>query len=300
MVLVLALRRGQLVDHRLDLVIADVDHRLDALAQQLRPGELAANLVLDRLRRRPRLAQEVDEGRVLVLEVRCDAVVRAVDLGIGDLDVLACRLLDLELLVDQVAQHLEAQARFLLLVDLAAVGRDDEVEPLLDVGVGDDVAVDDRRCLAQVRVEVGERGGVGQDERRVGRIVGLGRILGEQRCRHPNPGENRQRTQSHRHLLKAPPPSAATTPMFNVPSTLARRVAQRDAADAAPGPLNRRLAAEVLERDGEDIAVAGAEIAVRGVVAPPRNAEAEAFVLVLDADAVADRLIAAGRRRRLL
>jgi hypothetical protein len=60
--------------------------------------------------------------------------------------------LDLERFVDQVAQDLRAQAFLFLGRDLvaAAVGIDDQRKALVDVGAGDDLAVDDRGGAAMV------------------------------------------------------------------------------------------------------------------------------------------------------
>ena len=65
-------------------------------------------------------------------------------------------LLDLQRLVDQVAQDLHAQALHFFGRDLAAVGADNQGKALVDIGAGDDLAVDDGRRAADVRIGLAE------------------------------------------------------------------------------------------------------------------------------------------------
>ena len=101
--------------------------------------------------------------------------------------------LDLERLVDQVAEHLLAQAIELVGGNLAAIGDREQREPLVDVGLGDDVAVDDRGRLDDRRHGVCRRTvdlcGRLKRAGAVGRGCVLRRVLG--RCAEsPRPSTN--------------------------------------------------------------------------------------------------------------
>jgi hypothetical protein len=55
-------------------------------------------------------------------------------------------------LVDQVAQHLAAQDLQFLFRHTAAISKNDQSQPLVNIGGGDDVTVDDRGRLANRRI----------------------------------------------------------------------------------------------------------------------------------------------------
>ena len=93
-------------------------------------------------------------GRLLELRLGVAGEI-LVDLGLGDLDVGLLGGLDLEDLVDEVAKHLLAQPRQLLGRDLAPGREPDDGEAVIDLGAGDDGAVDDRRRLADVGILLG-------------------------------------------------------------------------------------------------------------------------------------------------
>jgi len=203
-----ALGRVEPVDDRLHFVVADADAALDLRALQPLRRDLALDLAAQRLDRR---ALRIEEGGELVrslLHVRGDPDDGLVDVGRLDRDLLAPRFLDLQRLVDQVAQHLLAQAVDLAGGDLAAVGDRQQRQALIDVGLGNDGAVDDRRRLYHRRHRGTEQLRVrGQPKRpravRRGPGVGLGRLLGDGR----GGGDDGQR--------RGPQPQACRNPFRN-------------------------------------------------------------------------------------
>src|SRR3546814_14436977 len=80
----------------------------------------------------------------LALEVLSHAGEGLLHLGLGDRDLVAARFLNLELFVDEVTQNLHAQALAFRRIDLSAIGGQNKVEPVFDIGVGDDLPVHDR------------------------------------------------------------------------------------------------------------------------------------------------------------
>src|SRR5206468_9256848 len=70
-----------------------------------------------------------------------------VDIRLLDLDLVVLGRLDLERLVDQVAEHLLGYAIPFFCRDLSTIGDRKQLHPLLDVGLGDDLPVYNRRCL---------------------------------------------------------------------------------------------------------------------------------------------------------
>ena len=105
-------------------------------------------------------------------------------LGLRDFDFGSARFLDLQSLVDQVAQHLQAQALHFLFVDLALVGGGDQRHALIHVGAGYHVAVHHRRGAAHVRIVVAEDlDVVGDDDCALRRLLrqprGCGKAAGE-------------------------------------------------------------------------------------------------------------------------
>ena len=177
----LALGFVQLGDDRFDFVITDGDQRFDTAAQQAGPGHFTADLRLDRGFRRARRLQKVGKLLRRALEIGGNAVERALHFGIADADVVVGGFLDLQLFIDQVAHHLQAQAVALLLADLPAIGGDDKVQPLIDIGIGDDLAIDDGLRLAQLRIDGAHQPGFRQLGGGEGRS-GVGRrVLGPER-----------------------------------------------------------------------------------------------------------------------
>src|SRR5436853_5512099 len=87
-------------------------------------------------------------------------------------------------------------------------------------------------------------------------------------------------------------------PSFIIPPINADR--QRCLKFAEPQLTQASLAPEILERHPELEGVAPPEVAGRVIVPPPRDPDLEAIVVVGDADAVADRLVAVGERERIL
>ncbi len=148
------LRRVQLVDHRLDLIVADRDVDLGAL--QPLPCDLAFDLTAQRLNIRSMGVEEAGELRGSLLHVAGHAIQRAVDFRGLDIDLLCLRRLDLECFVNEVTKHLVAQPLGFLGGDLPAVRDHQQRHALVDVGRGDDVAVDDRRRLDDRRHGVAE------------------------------------------------------------------------------------------------------------------------------------------------
>jgi hypothetical protein len=143
-------------DDRLHFFFGDVHERLDAAALEPAPGDLTVDLALDGGVGRPGRAQEGGELLRRLLEVLGVTAEILIELALFDLDVFGLGRLDLQRLVHQVAQHLLAQPRLLLGRDAAAVGETDEGDAVIDIGAGDDVAVDDRGGLANRRIVIAE------------------------------------------------------------------------------------------------------------------------------------------------
>src|SRR3546814_14214681 len=75
---------------------------------------------------------------------------------------------------DLVTQNLHAQALAFRRIDLSAIGGQNKVEPVFDIGVGDDLPVHDRGRLAHARIGRTQYGQLGwqvdrSEERRVGK-----------------------------------------------------------------------------------------------------------------------------------
>jgi hypothetical protein len=185
----------QSIDDRRHFVFGDVDERLDLPALQARPGHFAVDLPLQGLGRCTVRAQEVGHlsGRHLELRLGVSGEI-LVDLALGDLDVGLLGRLDLEHLVDEVAKHLLAKARKLLGRDRASGRHLDDREPVVDLGAGDDGAVDDRRRLAKIGIFVGDELRVGRDveaRRRCRRGVAGGLRKGRRRGQRAGQQERR-------------------------------------------------------------------------------------------------------------
>ena len=111
-----------------------------------------------------------------------DARVGLADIVGGDRNIVGGGLLDFERLVDQVAQHLQAQPRALGIRNLAAIGRDDQRHALVHVGAGDDRAVDHRRGAPDIGILAAEQGQpVGQIEPDSGERLLLHGLCGQRR-----------------------------------------------------------------------------------------------------------------------
>src|SRR3546814_8269133 len=97
----------------------------------------------------------------LALEVLSHAGEGLLHLGLGDRDLVAARFLNLELFVDEVTQNLHAQALAFRRIDLSAIGGQNKVEPVFDIGVGDDLHVHDSGRLAHARIGRTQYGQIG-------------------------------------------------------------------------------------------------------------------------------------------
>ena len=123
----------------------------------------------------------VEIGRHLfgsLLHAGCDALNGLVDVGLLDLDLLGLGRLDLEHLVDQVAKHLLAKRIDLIGRNLVAIGDGEEREALVDIGLGDHVAVHDRRRLDHRRHGRPEHLRVLRQVQRLGALDRLGLLVG--------------------------------------------------------------------------------------------------------------------------
>ena len=200
-------------------------------------------------------------------------------------DLLLRGRLDLQRLVDQVAQHLGAEPLDLLGRQLDLVRGHDQRQPLIDVAAGDDVAVDDRRRLADARILLADELDVVGDVERAGC----------RRCPPPCAAAIADSTGAISTIA-----AFANLPSFIIPPVKAGRY-------PAPNLLNRSLAAsggslasQIAERHPNEEAVAAAGVAAGLIVAPPGQAKLDAIVVVEDAEPVADRLEAVGERQRIL
>jgi len=133
----------ELVDHRLHLVVADADGALDLGTLQALCGDFALNLPAKRFDRRAIGFEETGELLGRLLHVPGDAGDRLVDVRRLDGDLLGLGRLDLKRFVDEVAKDLLAQAVHFVGRNLSAIGDGEKREPLVDVGLGNDIAVDD-------------------------------------------------------------------------------------------------------------------------------------------------------------
>ncbi len=86
-----------------------------------------------------------------LLHIARDARHGAVDIGRLDEDFGGLGGLDLERLVDQIAQHLLAQGVDFVGRDRVSAGDREERDALVDVGLGNDFAIDDRGRLDDLR-----------------------------------------------------------------------------------------------------------------------------------------------------
>ena len=163
-----------------------------------------------------------------------------------DLDLFGLGGLDLQRFVDQVAQHLLAQALDLVGRDLAAVGDGQQREPLVDVGLGDDLAVDDRGRLDDRRHGRAEQLRIfGQPQRRGACSARLlrwaGCLLRDAPCRRP-PSASAAAPQRARVEICSEPAATSSNPL----STNALK-----SIAVYPSPLNAGLAAEPFQREIE-------------------------------------------------
>ena len=167
----------------------------------------------------------------------------------------------------------------------SAVGDREQGEALVDVGLGDDVAVDDRRRL---------------DDRRHGRAENLGVLRQVKRLaavdRRRRPGRRRP----------APAPRSATASSKSATAHQRARGIQSESSChdleipliSSPmqvvavysGPLNAALAANPFQCQMKAEGASRAECADPLIVALPRQSKLQAVILILDAEAVPDRL----------
>src|SRR3546814_8972912 len=98
------------------------------------PRQLAPDLLFERGVGRSAGLQELGEVLGLALEVLSHAGEGLLHLGLGDRDLVAARFLNLELFVDEVTQNLHAQALAFRRIDMSAIGGQNKVEPVFDIG----------------------------------------------------------------------------------------------------------------------------------------------------------------------
>ncbi|MET3826758.1 hypothetical protein ABIC16_002451 [Sphingomonas sp. PvP055] len=143
----------QLVDDRLDFLVADAD--VDLAPQIAVPRQLCLDLPLERAFRRPDAAQIGAHVRGRLAEVAADdRIVALVDFLERDFDVRGLGFLDLERLVDQLTDHEQAVLRHFLFGQLHVARGEQKGETLVDVGPGDHRSVDDRGWLADVGIHL--------------------------------------------------------------------------------------------------------------------------------------------------
>jgi hypothetical protein len=122
------------------------------------PGNFAADLPLERCAgRTDRGKIGFERGRVLAHVLLRDIGKALVHFIVSDGDVGGLGLLNLQGFVDQVAHHLGTQALLLFGAQLARVGIGEQGITLVNVGPGDDLAVDDRGGVAMVGVHLAEK-----------------------------------------------------------------------------------------------------------------------------------------------
>ncbi len=205
MIFIGALRCVEARDDRVDLFLADGDEGLNPATEHATPRGFALDLPFDRRLGRSLFAQELRKILGSFLEVGGHAIVGLLHLFRRDFDLLGSRFLNLQGFVDQVAQHLQAQAFALLIGQGAAIGGDHQRQTLFDIGLRDDRPVDDRRRRPDVRILVPEDGDVLRDVEAAGDVfVIVEHRLADQRSRQGNrPGRCRN--------PKATPPQHQST-----------------------------------------------------------------------------------------
>jgi len=144
------------VEHRFDLVVADVDRAFDLGVLEPLPCDLGLDLATHRADRGA-VGVEI-RGHLLgrLLDARRDAADGFLDIRLLDFDLLVLGCLDLEGLVDEVAQDLLTQGIDLVGGNSPTVRDRQKREPLVDVGPGDHLAVDDGGRLDHRRHRVAE------------------------------------------------------------------------------------------------------------------------------------------------
>jgi hypothetical protein len=181
--------------HRLNFLFADIDEGFDLAAQQPPPRQLAFDLPLHRRIGRSLRAQIIGEVLGVAFEVTGHTREGLLDLVSRDLDLVGLGFLDLKGFVDQVAQHLEAKPFALFTLDFAVVCGKNQRQPLIDVGLRDDRAVDDRGRLANQRIGLAK---YGELLRKIEPSRGwIANIVDRLRCR----GNRDQRTRHHQAAL---------------------------------------------------------------------------------------------------
>ena len=68
----------------------------------------------------------------------------------------------MQFFIDQVADDLQAQALLFFISNAAAIGCQHQTEALIDIRVGDHIAIDDGLGLAQRRVDIAQDHHFGQ------------------------------------------------------------------------------------------------------------------------------------------
>ena len=133
-----ALRRVELIENCLDLVVADRNSTFDLGPLEPLPGDLALYLALHRLDVGAVRLEHCCKLRRGLLGIFRDALNGLVDIRLLDLDLLGfCNRPSLKVFVDQVPEHLIAQPIDFLGRDLSTVGNRKEGEALLNVRLSD-------------------------------------------------------------------------------------------------------------------------------------------------------------------
>ena len=168
-----ALGRLQAIHHGANFLFGNVDEGLDLAAQQPVPGHFAFDLALDALVRRALCGEILGEILGRVAEISRHAGEVLVQLRLRDLDILGSCRLNLQRLVDEIAQNLQLEPVAFLVAHLAAIGEHDQRQALIDVRFGDHLAVHQRGRLADIGIALAEECEGIRDVERGRRRVGI-------------------------------------------------------------------------------------------------------------------------------
>ena len=236
-----ALRSVHAIEDRLHFVVADRHRILDLLLLQAPPCGLALHLATKRADRGAVGFQVVGELCGIHLHAFGDAHDGLVDILVRDLDLGSLGRLNLKRFVDQVAQHLLAQLLDLIGGQLAIVRNGQQRQPLFDVGLGDDLAIHDRRGLHDRGHRLSEDLGIVRKLQRARAAAGGGGRVGcILRCRSGRHGQHkccRCKSKSRRKEVEC---------CWHFRNSLVVQPNERIGVYSAP--LNAGLAAETLER----------------------------------------------------
>ena len=149
------------LEHVVDLVSRDVDEGHDVAAKEIFPRLFAFDLALERYRRGADGEQIFVHLLGLAAEVlRGQLLIGLFHLFGGHLEFGGLGGLDLQCLVDQIAQHLHAQAQQFFLGHRRLGRGGDQRDALIDVGAGDDIAIDHGGRRAAIGIRLAEDGNV--------------------------------------------------------------------------------------------------------------------------------------------